>query len=373
MKRIASNSQKVEVHSKVEVILTEIDDVAQTFGTDFNLKFAYTLPKRYEIDIGNHELEDWVVIPGESMPWRPKWILYNIMDTNLLEETFYFQASSRTVAAVMNWLFTHKDLLELKRFPFDSQKFDITFAITNPEGVAVPAEHMPFPKSEDFNEDKDLYFESQPANWSLIDLDMKVDGRIQVVIYMQRKAAFYLWNIVSPTFVIVLCNSLTAAIDRSDVADRLANTITLFLTAVAFKFVVLQYLPSVPYLTWMDIYMLIGFGLLVVGAFETFLISPLFIAEEDQDTAEEIDRWFNGIVLVLWVLFHLVVILVARFEVFSMSVEQIDETQMEPDGTEFNMPRDKANEESGADSEGGRLAGLETTSVEANQMMEKMM
>ena len=58
--------------------------------------------------------------------------------------------------------------------------------------------------------------------------------------------------------------SLTQAfgIDIADLADRSAITHTMLLTAMAFKWVLSDALPALPYLTYMDIYVIITFMLL---------------------------------------------------------------------------------------------------------------
>jgi hypothetical protein len=50
--------------------------------------------------------------------------------------------------------------------------------------------------------------------------------------------------------LVMVLSLLTIAVD-STTSDRLANTMTLFLTMVAFKLVVKQSLPTISYLTYL--------------------------------------------------------------------------------------------------------------------------
>lgn len=53
-------------------------------------------------------------------------------------------------------------------------------------------------------------------------------------------------------------------VQRDNIGDRMAINLTLVLTAVAFKYVVKEEIPNVPYLTILDKYILIGFFMMCV-------------------------------------------------------------------------------------------------------------
>ena len=62
-----------------------------------------------------------------------------------------------------------------------------------------------------------------------------------------RRPEYYLWNIEVPMFVLTSLTGLTWAIGPNDVADRLSVSLTLVLTAVAYKLTVAQSIPQVSY------------------------------------------------------------------------------------------------------------------------------
>ena len=54
-------------------------------------------------------------------------------------------------------------------------------------------------------------------------------------------------------------------------ADRMSTTLTLFLAAVAFLYVVGEALPKISYLTLLDKAMLVAFAAIFLSGFESFL------------------------------------------------------------------------------------------------------
>ena len=94
-------------------------------------------------------------------------------------------------------------------------------------------------------------------------------------IYFSRRPAFYMTNVMMPMTVLTLLGPLSNAIEADGsvmgTGDRLSVSLTLLLTAVAYKFIVASSLPQVSYLTALDTQVLICFGFLVISAIENVL------------------------------------------------------------------------------------------------------
>ena len=75
------------------------------------------------------------------------------------------------------------------------------------------------------------------------------------------------------------------SLSYDEIADRLSVTVTLMLAAVAFMFIVSTMLPKVSYLTIMDYYILVGFGLLMLMIAENAIAG----IEGLQDYSDDID------------------------------------------------------------------------------------
>eukprot|EP00439_Symbiodinium_sp_Y106_P063227 s2004_g9.t1 len=79
---------------------------------------------------------------------------------------------------------------------------------------------------------------------------------LHVTVQMQRVPWFYFLNIVVPMFTIVAMSACYTQIKAKEIADRLSTSLTLVLTAVAYKYLVAQMVPAIGYSTWLDKYVL---------------------------------------------------------------------------------------------------------------------
>ena len=79
---------------------------------------------------------------------------------------------------------------------------------------------------------------------------------------MARDSKSVLWNLCFPLLVIDVMVFTAHGIPIEDLADRLSVTLTLLLTAMAFKWVLNDATPNVPYLTVMEMYVVSTFVML---------------------------------------------------------------------------------------------------------------
>ena len=128
-----------------------------------------------------------------------------------------------------------------------------------------------------------------------------------------RKHGYYSWNVFLPTFMLTLMSVATFAVPAGDVADRLGVILTLVLTSVAFKFIVAQSLPKIPYNTCLDWYVLISF--VILSAIVTNCAAVGLLVASDEKAALAVDRaavWAFLVVFSVWQLGTLGAILLAR-------------------------------------------------------------
>ena len=81
-------------------------------------------------------------------------------------------------------------------------------------------------------------------------------------IIMARDAKNVLWNLCFSLFVIDVMVFTAHGIPINELADRLSVNLTLLLTAMAFKWVLNDGTPNVPYLTVMERYVILTFSML---------------------------------------------------------------------------------------------------------------
>ena len=95
--------------------------------------------------------------------------------------------------------------------------------------------------------------------------------RLNVTVQLERIPWYYVSNIVGPMILIVLMSGCSFVIPFKDVADRLSASLTLVLTAVAYKYVVSQMVPPIGYSTRLDRYVTWCFAFLFLVVVENCL------------------------------------------------------------------------------------------------------
>ncbi|XP_012944007.1 uncharacterized protein LOC106013283 [Aplysia californica] len=118
----------------------------------------------------------------------------------------------------------------------------------------------------------------------------------------RRRLGFYLWNVVIIVFLILGLSLTILAIDPTG-NDRLGVTMTLFLTAVAFKLVVKTTLPPVSYLTYLDLYVVFTLIYLALQAAENAIMTHL-AKFRDRDSVLFYDEVAQSVLIGLLMLFH---------------------------------------------------------------------
>ncbi|TGZ62796.1 hypothetical protein CRM22_007218 [Opisthorchis felineus] len=87
---------------------------------------------------------------------------------------------------------------------------------------------------------------------------------ISVTCRAARRPGYFYWNVFLIMFFITGLSFATFAVPPERPENRLQLSFTLFLTSVAFKFVINQSLPKISYLTYMDKYVLMSLAILCV-------------------------------------------------------------------------------------------------------------
>lgn len=209
---------------------------------------------------------------------------------------------------------TFAERFELHNFPWDVQRLHFRFMFYNcPHTIFLEGEEFPIPNRVKFYGGPCLIYKEsfvQCDAWSLSDKLVLLQGRtpadrngwgIQHVIlggYMtvKRYPAFYLWNVVMPTNMLVILAFSSYLME--ELSDRLNITLTLLLTLVAFKLGINSYLPTTSYLTLLDKYSITSFVYLgVVFASNTVIFT---VHDESANTS------IGGVVSGFWVFLNLV-------------------------------------------------------------------
>eukprot|EP01083_Nonionella_stella_P284456 968401_1 len=184
---------------------------------------------------------------------------------------------------------TFAEELELQSFPFDCQ--DLSCIIHERTTGGVKCIFLPELRKPNFASidprysvidewdletavlefgDADPHASRARTSYAMIVLRLKVKRRWKV----------FLVNIMFLMACICLLALTAFSLGADDLGDRLNLLITLILTAVAFSYVVFDSLPNVPYLTFMDKYILGSYAFLVFLMIQTAMLRQTWFTEK---------------------------------------------------------------------------------------------
>lgn len=112
-------------------------------------------------------------------------------------------------------------------------------------------------------------------------------ARFQMTI--ERRAGFYFWKIMIPLIMIVIISWSVFWMGSENFNGQMSVSITCVLAVIAFNYVISDDLPKIPYLTLLDLLVLVAYIAVFLSAMENMVVNVLF--REGRDAlAERIDR-----------------------------------------------------------------------------------
>ena len=369
---------KVNVRVRVMNIL-EVSPVHETFTAIFVLQFYYVDPalRDFESEVwysnGNgdpvkitgrivgspfydnrtelviqtstdkHTLKPTNVMRTTQPDWssgkyfQPEWSMMNIVGqpTELLHrrQLEYCSASGGHVSDKYKFQATFKERFELRDMPFDRQILRMKFVA---EIELFSMQFAPLQESAgDFKGGtRPDVPDEVPIEWQ-IDEKLKARlmvtkpdeksgnlARFDVLIHLQRKPAFYQWNVIFVLFFVTLGSASVFRIDHHSVAKRASVLLTLLLTTVGYKLITAQWMPVKPYLTFLDKYILASFVLQFLTITERIVVVWLLCGmSEEHDCALRIadfEKIFAVVLYGVWIAWHFLFFLSPRFAVWLM-------------------------------------------------------
>mmetsp|Transcript_41790 Transcript_41790/g.110622 ORF Transcript_41790/g.110622 Transcript_41790/m.110622 type:complete len:384 (-) Transcript_41790:397-1548(-) len=200
---------------------------------------------------------------------------------------------------------TFYEYFELEDFPYDVQKLSIHVRSTIGEKEYYL---VPWPKKTGFEMRCQLpdftFFD--PA---LIELSDETDRdgsqrdhRVIVTAVVRRQPRFYELNVIIMLCMLTTISFVTFFMDaRDDLSSNIEITLTLILTAVAFRFSISGKLPTVSYMTVLDKYIMASFLFLMLVVIENLLCALV--------VPKEYEVLLVIVVAGSWILFNLVFLL----------------------------------------------------------------
>ena len=274
------------------------DNVGQTFVCEFVLRGRTLNAAQLRTVAGE---------PVSVDNWEPR-----IRILNMLESSIWSMHANDCADGELEFKWricgTFGERMELESFPLDCQKLQLDIS------SAIPAHKPDDPKAKILtfcswadraqcsaavqrrNFTQSNVFELGAAvtmKPTLSDVSESTSNTVRPVLRIaltaRRRPMYFFWNIMLPMALIEALAYGSFAVPREDVADRLSVSLTMVLTAVAFKQIIAAELPNVSYLTLLDVFVLASFASTCLVAFENIVVGQVAFWEGD-DTLADVDK-----------------------------------------------------------------------------------
>lgn len=288
-------SNPIEVETNIQIFrLHKIDNSSEELTVDFGITFMWKDPylaeKANGINFTSHPSiflykNDPNIIYKEFRLWPsdlelgvsvfdPAWKIQNASSFTIIKSISLLKDPSSGLVhnfIHLNAIIHHT--LDMRSFPFDSQDFSIVLRSEHPKNV------MKFCPFQDKRKTK--VFDPVTSEWLItgeIELDFsesKNDNNqaraasgtayasMSFKFSAQRKPEWYIINIVLTSFLIVVSSFSVFFVDPSNLAERLSIPCTAWLLLISLKFIISDHLPKISYLTTLDRYLLVSYGLML--------------------------------------------------------------------------------------------------------------
>lgn len=244
-----------------------------TFKLKFYYEFCWQDPsKRLEVD-GQQQL-----IPADKVDWGMEWTPQAVFSDAQGEVTYtkppWFDVSAEYYAlfgkptVCMRAICTMKfaKTLNLREFPFDNQTFRVLITSNHVADEVQFVENLE--RASNFNSEAvDGKWIVNSIGWREPSLKEGKAGfypELQFNISASRRPEYFVYNYIIVNFLIVLVSFTAFALEFDDLESRLAVSLMVLLSAVAFKQLIAERLPDLPYLTKIDAFCIFGILLLVL-------------------------------------------------------------------------------------------------------------
>ena len=273
---------KVQVEVRVIFMnIIDVDTIEQRFNAEIFVQSRWLEPRLQ--NKSQKELESYT---GDGSDWTPKVIITNLVGEPEEDETWTlaarypeFKYPAVTMRRKIKGHFS--EILELNDFPLDVQELTVQVSTSRSEQEVVLVQdnyRMSTVNTDGFlDQDEFELFPHVIGSSGHISSELSVMRDRHSAIFfacsVKRKPGYFFWNIFLMMFLITTLMFTAFAIPATNPHNRLAVTLTLLLTAIAFKFIINKSIPQIPYLTYLDIYVITCMVLLALQAIQNAVIT----------------------------------------------------------------------------------------------------
>jgi len=297
------NMKKPEIKKKFVIVqfyinqIRKISEVDQATEIDLYLKLNWISERwvgKTDDDFQNDEERF-----DPAVWWMPGVEVTNAIELKKQteeEEAYWLEFPKYGVLAyTQRYMGTVSTYLDLHKFPFDLQSLLITFEsfhwkASDMQLLVLPHYMIQSPpkKGEEWiTMSNDVVLEEWEIkgiqvseNSKHYDFEDRDYSQVKVDIHIQRNHGYYLTKMLSILALIIACSWIVFWLGVDDLAGRTNISVTLFLAAITFTFVVGSMLPKISYHTYLDQYLIASYIFIVLSILFNLLIHEVSFSEE---------------------------------------------------------------------------------------------
>jgi hypothetical protein len=289
--------------------IDDIDSEDQSFHTNVFISLSWT-DKRLV-----HE-GDTLTMPLTEI-WNPELLLENpggIVLTAMPEVADV--ESNGSVTYRQRYTGTLSQQLKLTKFPFDQHKFAIQFIVpgSSPKDIKFV---QGYGSAAPTVLGGGIYHDLSLPDWKVIDhvieeRPLKPVGDVEVAGFVleftaKRYAIYYTWQVIIPLVLIVMMAWGAFYIDPTYAGAQVTIATSSMLTLIAYRFMLGNFIPHLPYMTRLD-YFTLGSTVLVFLTLVEVIITTNLALKDQAKIARKIDNWCRfifPIIFTVWSFFSL--------------------------------------------------------------------
>ncbi len=283
--------------------ITEVDDASQAFFADIFLAVSWQ-----DDDLASKSEEQQVYDLNDV--WSPTLVIYNqrSVSESLPEEVVVKPNGTVTYLQRFTGLFSVP--MDLREFPRDRQDFFIWVVApvrAKANVTLIPDQSLPVLRAEKFSISDWKFGEAILTQEALqLASGAPTNPGIKLTVTGTRQVSYYIIQVLIPLFAIVMMAYAVFWIAPTVVPTRIGVAVSTMLTLIAYRFMLANYVPKLPYLTLLD-WFLLGSTIIVVLTLFTMAGTSYLIRHDKEVIVNRIDRFGRLLFPVVFVIYLIIV------------------------------------------------------------------
>ena len=192
--------------------------------------------------------------------------------------------------------------LELKSFPFDTQKLKVIVANV---GFGMQSVRL-LPSSDSGISEKFSMPDWTVTEWDFAAVDLPIeenDAPVKGMVFsldVKRDTSYFKYKVIFPLVLIVMMSWMVFWIDPSLVATQISVSVTAMLTMIAYRFALAGLIPRLAFLTSLDFFVLVSTLAVFISMIEVLFTAHL--ATNDRlENARRVDRHARWVLPLIYI------------------------------------------------------------------------